>query len=306
MRDDRPNSRTALVALKEAGEDGLLARDISQQFTTMDPGRALAETNLYLNRAAKVGRVRRGEKEPSLSPKGRRSRAYRWFITPVEVEYLTPKPLPQVTVLGEPPNSRRVMEILKEVGDGGILGGVLARHFTIPDPHMPSMEKLANRSQNLQRRLAWTNQILDRFLLHGYARRGPAEPSPYYHAVPAYRWFITPEGVAFLAGGMDAGARARRVSAAQREAEAKRAARRHADDLVTQAYVTYDPSSTYQCEREKVIRELRAAGCTLAEIGGVFGITRERTRQILVGFKTNPCKCPSCTDAQWFEVGDAP
>jgi hypothetical protein len=36
----------------------------------------------------------------------------------------------------------------------------------------------------------------------------------------------------------------------------------------------------------------------------VFGITRERARQIISGFKPGVCKCQRCTDAEWFEVGD--
>lgn len=304
MRDDRPNSRTILVALEEAGDTGLTARDISQQFGMDDPQHALSETNLYLHRARAMGRVRRSqEKERTISPAGGNSRSYRWFITPSGVEYLVPKPLPAVTVLDEPPNTQRVMEILKEVGEEGMLGATIARHFTIPDPHMPSMEGLLNRSQNLQRRLAWTNQILDRFLLHSYVRRGPAEPSPYYHSVPCYRWFVTPEGVEYLAGGMGEGLRARRVAEAALVAAEQRERRVRRGELVTQAYQSYD-SYTPNCKRNAAMRELREAGCTLAEIGGVFDVTRERARQILNGYRVGPCKCPRCIDERWFEVGD--
>lgn len=300
----RPNSHTVLETLAEAGSDGMVSREISQRFPHLTPNSALSETNLYLNRALRAGRVRRGGKEQTLSPAGRRSRCYRWYITPAGVDYLIPKEPPKVTQLPEPPTSRRVLELLKEAGDEGMLGGILARHFTIPDPHMPSMKALnmKDASQNLQRRLAWTNQILDRFHRHGWVRRGNTEPSPYYNNVPVYRWYITPEGVGYLAAGMDAGLRAARAEQAQRLAEQRRDAHRHADDLITQAYVTYDPATTYKCERLKVIRELRDAGCTLDAIGGVFSLTRERVRQILVGYKTSPCTCPRCTEGQWAEA----
>jgi len=301
----RPNSRTVLEALAEAGDTGMLTRDIARRFP-IESQQSLSETNLYLNRALREERVRRGEKEHTFSPRGRRSRMYRWYITGTGVDYLTPKPLPRIARVDEPPNSRRVLELLKEAGEEGVLGGVLARHFTIPDPHMPSLEGLVLRSQNLQRRLAWTNQILDRFLRHGWARRGGKEPTPYYNNVPVYRWYITGDGEQYLAAGMAEGIRAARASEIARAAEQRREEQRHADDMITQAYVSYDPATIYKCEREQAIRELREAGCTLDAIGGVFSLTRERVRQILVGYKTSPCTCPRCTDAQWFEVGDAP
>ncbi len=302
----RPNSRTVLAALIEAGDDGMITRDIASRFPIEDQRSALSEVNLYLNRAFREGRVRRGGKEPTLSPAGRKSRCYRWYITDVGVDYMNPKPLPVVTQLPETPNSRRVLEMLKEAGDEGVIGGVLARHFTIDDPHMPSLikKRMSAPSQNLQRRLAWTNQILDRFLRHGWVRRGEKEPTPFYNNVPVYRWYITPEGLEYLAAGMSAGIRAARIEHARRLAEQRMSANKHADDMITQAYVDYDPHTIHKCERKKAIMELRAAGCTLDSIGGVFGLTRERIRQIINGWKTGICNCPRCTDAEWFEVGD--
>lgn len=300
----KANSHTILEALREAGDAGMTAREIAEWLNEGIFETVISATNSCLQRALDTHRARRGEKERTVSAAGRNSRAHRWYITSVGLEYLIPKPLPVVNQLDEPPSSRRVLELLKEAGEEGMLGGVLTRHFTIPDPDMPSQQHLRKRSQNLQRRMAWTNQILDRFLLHGFVRRGQSEPSPYYHLVPVYRWFVTPEGVEYLAAGMGPGIRAARAAEARWWAERYRSERKQADDLVTRAYLRYDPATTYPCEREKAIREMRDAGCTLAEIGGVFGITRERTRQILVGFKPVICKCPKCTDAEWFEVGD--
>lgn len=291
----KPNSRTVLEALEEAGQDGMISREISQRFTHLAPQAALSETNLYLSRARAEGRALRGGKEATVSLNGRPSRCYRWYITPVGVEYLNPPPLPQINRLDEPPTSKRVLELLKEAGDEGMLGAVIARHFTIPNPHAPSQaKKMGVPSQNLQRRLAWTNQILDRFRLHGWVHRGPTEPTPYYHRVPVYRWFITPEGVAYLAAGMAAGLRAARRERAQRAVEQRTEKRKRQESMITQAYVNCDPRTIYKCEREKVIRELRGEGVTLDEIGQVFGLTRERIRQILKNYKTGVCKCPSC------------
>lgn len=304
----RPMTRIVLGILAEAGDAGMLTCDITQRIPADNTvaGNPLSETNLYLSRSLREGRVRRGAKEPTLAPSGRRSRCYRWYITPAGTDYLTPPQLPHITVLDEPPSPRRVLELLKEAGEEGMLGAVLARHFTVPDPHMPShaAKKMGSRSQNLQRRLAWTNQILDRFLTHGWARRGTMEPTPYYNNVPAYRWYVTPHGVEYLAAGMSEGLRAAKRETDRRMAEQRLATLKRRENLITQAYIDYDPHSIYKCEREKAIRELRAAGCTLDAVGGVFGLTRERVRQIMVGYKTGTCKCPRCTEAEWFEVGD--
>lgn len=176
-----------------------------------------------------------------------------------------------------PPTTRRVLEILKEAGDEGMLGPDIARHFV---------------AANLQRSLTWTNQLLYRFSLHGRVRRGNKERSPYYHHVPAYRWYITPSGEEYLAAGMREGLHAARLALVQSAAAEHAARRKLRDDLITEAYQSHDPWIA-ACEREKVIRELRAAGCTLAEIGGVFNLTRERVRQILIGHRVGPCHCPA-------------
>jgi ATP/maltotriose-dependent transcriptional regulator MalT len=193
-----------------------------------------------------------------------------------------------------PPNPRRVLELLKEAGEQGLLAGDMARQFTIPDPPFkPVKGKVTTPSMsNLQRRLTWTNQILERQTGRGRTRRGGKEPSPYYNNVPTYRWFITEEGVGYLASGMAEGLRAARdAEVAQRNAEL-REKRRGQKLLITQAYVEYEPATTPVCVRERVIRELRAAGCTLDEIGGVFDVTRERVRQIMEGIRPGVCKCP--------------
>ena len=234
----------------------------------------------------------------------RRQRSFKWFVTEQGLEYLTPNPPPVITPLDEPPNTRRVLALLAEAGSAGMRGSDIARHFTIPDPHMPSMGKLGNRSQSIQRRLAWTNQILERFELHDHARRGGKEPSPYYHNVPVYRWFITPGGVQFLGDGLAEGRRKMRRDREEAERVRLEAFHKQLADLLTQAYAENDPVTTPQCEREQVMRKLRDAGCTLQDIGDVFGVTRERVRQIIHGLNVNPCQCPDCTDKRWFEVGD--
>jgi len=179
----------------------------------------------------------------------------------------------------EKPSVGRVLEILKEAGETGATGPEIARQFT---------------AGRLQRRMTIVNQILGRSRSHGRVVRGPMEPTKYYHRVPTYRWYITPAGVHFLAVGLYEGIRAAKREEKNREHAARVLRRRRLADLLTDAYDKYDPETTPRCERERVIRELRAQGCTLHDIGGVFGITRERVRQIEAGFKTGRCKCSRC------------
>jgi hypothetical protein len=245
--------------------------------------------NILLSRKKHEGMVLRSRHRELPVPGGsRKHSSYRWWITEKGVKYLSPAPTPEITPLPEPPTARRVLELLAKAGDEGITGPMIGRHFTLD---YDSYLKL-DHSDNLQRRLNWSNQILHRFLAKGFVERGNQEASPWYHNMPAYRWYITDKGREYLDGGMAAGERVRRQAAARAEQERRAARRTRADQLVTQAYVDYDPSTVPSCVRTRVIRELREAGCTLDAIGGVFSLTRERVRQILKGISVNPCRCP--------------
>lgn len=161
----------------------------------------------------------------------------------------------------------------------GATGPEIARHFT---------------AGLLQRRMVVVNQILSRNRAHARVIRGPLEPTKYYHRVPTYRWFITPAGVEYLAMGLNEGIRAAQIEEQARQQAAMMMHRRKLADMLTEAYFAHDPETTARCERERVIHELRRAGCTLHDIGGVFGITRERVRQILIGRKPGICRCKRC------------
>ena len=302
----RPAMRQVVEIVAAAGDEGIHATEVAKHFNAQNPAYNLSWTNILLSRAKCDGRViRTRNRELPPGTEDRRLRAYRWFITPVGIEYLNPEPPPVIVPWDEPPSPRRILGLLVDAGDKGVRGSDLARHFTIRrPPNMPSLGHLGPWSQSLQRRLAWTNQILDRFLINGYARKGKAEPSPYYHRVPVYRWFVTPEGVQYLADGLAEGRRKMRDEREAAENERLAQHRKKLDNLLTQAYVENDPATVTACQRERVIRELRDAGCTLQDIGDVFGITRERVRQVQMGINVNPCRCPECNDKQWFEVGD--
>lgn len=204
------------------------------------------------------------------------------------------------------PNPQRILELLKEAGEEGVLGPDLARQFTVPDPTSFGRQlrgEISTPTANLQRRLAWVNQILHRMHRRGFVTRR-MDRSPHYRQVPAYRWWITESGVTFLAVGMWTGVRAARVEQRRRREEERASWQRHTNDLITQAYIDYDPATVCLYERTRIIGVLRAAGCTLESIGGVFGITRERVRQIAAGEHLPMCRCLRCVDAEWFEVGD--
>lgn len=287
--------------LAEAPAEGITAGQMAERY----PNRVNAVSNIgtALSRARKAGLVRKsGKKVHSVSPAGRKSKSYAWFITGRGLDYLASWPdmsAPHVTPLDEKPTVPRVLEILKEAGEQGMIGPVLARHFTIEEVHAAGK---TDSHANLQRRETWVNKILERQAFRGRARRGEPEISPYYHQVPAFRWYITDKGVQYLAGGCAEGAKERRVTAQAAEAAARAAARRRRENLITQAYVDYDPHTTPRCVREQAIKELRAAGCTLEEISGVFGITRERVRQIQIGYKCGVCRCPRHAEKEFPAV----
>jgi sigma-70-like protein len=174
-----------------------------------------------------------------------------------------------------------ILAALDEAGEAGMLGPDIARLFDVPEV--------------LQRRLSNVNTVLGDFRRRGLARRGGPEPSPRYHHSPAVRWYITPAGHDYLAGGMRDGARDRNRH--QVAARAARVRARQADDgrreqlLRAAAAAGYGPSSA-QCQRLAKARELRWQDCTLDEIGALFGISRERVRQLLAGIRVGPC--PHC------------
>lgn len=288
--------------LEEAGSDGLYATEIAKRFAEQVPGKTYQWTNGLLARAKCDGRARRTphrQLPPGFTDK--RMRSFRWFITDKGLKYLRPIPIPDIATLDEAPNPKRILEILKDAGAEGMRAPDIARNFHVPPVYMQSMAHLRDESRVLQRKMTWTNQILDRFKRNGYARKGGKEMSPHYHNVPAYRWFITPEGVSYLADGLDEGRRQMRRDREAAEDARLAAHRKHLNDLLTQAYVENDPATTTACERERVMRKLREEGCTLQDIGDVFGITRERVRQVIHGVNVNPCQCEKCAmfDGPW-------
>jgi hypothetical protein len=175
------------------------------------------------------------------------------------------------------PSALKVLELLAEAGPGGRTGSDIAHLFDEPT--------------DLLRRLTHVNYVLRNFEASGRARRGDEEPSPRYQHSPTVRWFVTPAGRKYLAaGGHGAVKRARLARAADQAREAQRLRA-----LVLESRTRFGPDSP-QHERLAESRRLRAEGVTLEDIGGIFGVTRERIRQLLAGIKVPECQCgrPDC------------
>ena len=179
----------------------------------------------------------------------------------------------QVTVIG-------VLKILADAGDTGELASLVARRF--------------NTGQRVQMRNTYVNDILRRLAAREMTRRSDrTEPSPVYHNVPAYRWFITAAGRGYLASNGHGGFLFR-VSAAKAEAERQRqitAAARLRILKAAPALAAVLPAGCSDARRNLIIK-LRSHNLTLAEIGTVLGISYERVRQIIAGIGVRPCECP--------------
>jgi len=172
------------------------------------------------------------------------------------------------------PSVRALLTALDAAGRDGLTTGDLARLFGNP--------------VSLQRRLSHIGNELRRYRDSGYVLRSPQEePSGYYRNTPVRRWFITPAGSAYLASGMKEGRIARaRAAAAQREKE--RAARELRQEQLLREAADAFPAGLCRCARDAEIRHLQAEGCTRPAIGAVYGINRERVRQIAAGISVSP------------------
>jgi hypothetical protein len=174
------------------------------------------------------------------------------------------------------PVTSQVLAILAAAGEAGILAGDIARQFAYPE--------------DLSRRNVKVNNILRTLASSGRVRKADREErSPHYRNTPVYRWWITEDGLRYLANGL------RPDQAVQMESDMARRAddrRRHAK-LIKAAKREHGKGEPDHV-RERVIKELRAEGCTWIAIGTVYGISRERARQIHDGLNVNPCLCDAC------------
>lgn len=183
-----------------------------------------------------------------------------------------------------------LLTLLTEAGDAGLRGPEMADRFESPPAS--------------QRRKVRVNSTLADLRRRGLVRRAARmEASPVYNNTPTWRWWVTDAGVRYLAGGCRRGRTAR--LRLQREASADRRAeeldRRAAvlGDVAARIMESMDPDTLvesyywlHKCTRDAEIRHLVAEGCYYDDVGKLFGLTRERVRQVAAGIRVHPCHRP--------------
>ena len=167
------------------------------------------------------------------------------------------------------PSAEVVLIALHQAGPAGMQTGELARLFD---------------EGSTMTRLNRVRGITTVFERSGKVTRTGPEPSVIYHRNSVYRWHITEEGSRYLASGMRPGSAARNRAHAQ-EAET---ARQRELDRQAQLLASCQLILFHTCQRDAEIRHLRAEGVRLESIGNLYGITRERARQVAAGLK---CGC---------------
>lgn len=180
---------------------------------------------------------------------------------------------------------------LAQAGPDGATTTQIAQAFS----HPPSHHQRSNRASQIMRQLAAKSA----------AEHVGDEPSPLYRHTPVSRWRVTAAGIArYQAGSARRGLRdqARADRAETGEVRQNAAARREkaitaAREELVGVIASGRSLSVTRCWRARVIGKLRAAGCTLAETGELFGLQRERIRQIEAG-QERPCACRACITGQ--------
>jgi hypothetical protein len=166
------------------------------------------------------------------------------------------------------PLTRDLLAALQKSGRAGLTAGDLTDMFDTP----------AHRVRRNNR----VNQLLNYQFESGRVRRSAElETSPRYRHARTYRWFITRAGVRYLA--YDRAGRPgiwsprdpdRALRARAREARARY-------DAVRSAVLDGCGPATPRPQRDARIVALAAAGVDLTLAGALFGITRERARQLV-------------------------
>jgi hypothetical protein len=155
---------------------------------------------------------------------------------------------------------------------------VIAQAFSRPGTH----QKRSNRASQILRELAG----------QGYTEKTGTEPSPLYRNTPVSRWRATQAGIARYEAAVQSGSRRAVLDeVTEGHAERRREAIAAARESTARRYAS--GLGITRCYRRETILELRRVPCTLAEIGELFGLRRERTRQIEMGLE-RPCACREC------------
>ena len=180
------------------------------------------------------------------------------------------------------PGTMTLLHLLSQADSTGMTAGDLTRQFSEP-------AALGTRNRLV-------NSTLQQMRTSGYVDRATAaERSRHYHGAPVYRWFITPGGQSYLQGGGPPGRRlgATAKLAARQLAKQERAAR-YLTEFRAAAKLAALAGSCLK-KRNATIGKLRQEShLTLEDIGGLFGLTRERVRQITDGHSGRRCPCAEC------------
>jgi hypothetical protein len=183
----------------------------------------------------------------------------------------------------EYPSVLGVLAQLAAAGPQGMLGSAMSRSFR-------------QRSRGYNATQVEVNNVLHHLWRQGLVSRGGTEPTPYYHNVPAYRWYITSGGSRYFGGGGLSG-QLRTIQAARalHQEVLATAAREHIGVLAKAAQRAASLPPGCVRERNRLICELRHEGLMLREIASITGLTRERVRQVATGIRVGSCHC-GCED----------
>ena len=169
-----------------------------------------------------------------------------------------------------------VLAYLDEAGSRGATTAEITLATNHPAPYVQRSNSISTILRRLENRYE--------------AELAGTERSTVYRGAPVHRWRITRTGHARVQAVLEREAAQialddRIEQAAQARKDALAAVRAEMAQLVVAGGM---PAVTAEWRAARV-RELRAVPCTLAEIGELFGITRERVRQIEL-FGTSPVR----------------
>lgn len=191
----------------------------------------------------------------------------------------------QTTLLEKQLTTTAALRLLVQAGEAGLTATEIAVQFTLPVRYWARSNRVSQIMRNLETR--------------GYVRPGKREPTtrygmrdlPGYAGAPVRRWYATEAGAERIAM-LD------RIAARRAEHERLIAdtARQRAAALASigrELAARTAAGTVTKHWRRAVIAELRQVPCSLQEIGTLFGISRERVRQIEAG-REDPCRCAAC------------
>lgn len=163
------------------------------------------------------------------------------------------------------PSVMNVLAALHSAGEQGLTSGDIAEIYDPTRDHAT---------------INAVNNVLYRYRDNGRVRRSDEmEHLSCTTRTKVWRWYITPAGSAYyLQGGLAGQAAARRA-----EKETAGAAARRRREIFYQAITDGYGKHTPHEERRRVIASLYAQGLNKSKISSIFGITRERVRQIVDG-----------------------